>query len=100
MKAALLVWGLFFACGGLMRAQQTLLSEGFEGYQRDLLDANASGLNAGPDGGPGNPWWGEFPPDLHVVGADTNIIPGIVTNLVTPHGGTNMVRGSMINARD
>src|SRR5581483_7283182 len=32
----------------------------------------------------GNPWWGPFPPNIQVVGAE---------NGITPHSGTNMARG-------
>jgi hypothetical protein len=48
------------------------------------LDKNLSGgPNAAPNGS-GNPWWGPFPANLRVVGTE---------NGVTPHSGTNMVRG-------
>jgi hypothetical protein len=82
-----IVWSAVLALlvGRLPAAQ--LLSEGFETYQPDALDANyPAGSNNSPDGGPGNPWWGLTPPDLYVVGAESG---------VTPHGGTQMVRGDL-----
>ena len=82
-----IVWSALLALflGQLPAAQ--LLSEGFETYQQDALDANyPAGLNNSPTDGSGNPWWGLTPPDLYVVGAE---------NGVTPHGGTNMVRGDL-----
>jgi len=36
-----------------------------------------------------------FPPSFFVVGAETYTIPGVSTNLVSPHGGANMVRGDI-----
>jgi hypothetical protein len=101
MRSFFLICGLMALAEGRLCAQQALLREGFEGYQRDALDANYSGgLNSGPNGGPGNPWWGWITPNLRVVGTDTNIVPGIITNVVSPHGGTNMVRGIGIGVAD
>src|SRR5258707_15826512 len=70
------------------------LSESFEAYKRNntgALDANLApvppgffGVNSGPNGGPGNAWWGPAAPNLRVVGTELG---------VTPHSGTNMVRG-------
>lgn len=79
----------------------TLLFESFETYNRGALDANSSNdTNTAPNGGPGNPWWGIFTPDLQVVGLETNTNSGISTNIVTPHSGTNMVRGKHTGAAD
>ncbi len=74
-----------------------LLSEGFEAYNLGPLDADFAGPNAGPNGGPGTGWWSVFPPSLYVVGAETETIPGVITNHVTPHGGVQMVRGNSSN---
>jgi hypothetical protein len=67
------------------------LSESFEAYKSNnggALDANMlpgfQAVNIGPNGGPGNGWWGIGPPNLRVVGSELD---------VTPHSGTNMVRG-------
>jgi hypothetical protein len=78
------------------------LSEGFETYNLGALDADyVAGSNAGPNGGPGTAWWSVFPPSFFVVNAETYTIPGVSTNLVSPHGGANMVRGDISgNASD
>jgi hypothetical protein len=67
------------------RAQVLVLfSDGFESYAPGALDKNLSGgPNAAPNGS-GNPWFGPNPPNLRVVGAEGS---------VTPHSGTQMVRG-------
>jgi hypothetical protein len=79
----------------------TLLFESFETYNRGTLDADSPGdTNTSPNGGPGNPWWGVYPPDLRVVGLETNVNSGISTNIVAPHSGTNMVRGRHSGAAD
>jgi hypothetical protein len=58
--------------------------DGFEGYVQGALDSTLSGgPNEGLNGG-ANPWFGANPPNLRVVGTD---------NGVTPHSGTNMIRG-------
>src|SRR5690349_19418510 len=58
--------------------------DGFEVYAQGALDADLSGgPNEGTNGG-ANPWFGGNPPNIRVVGAE---------NGVTPHGGTNMIRG-------
>ena len=72
-----------------------LLSEGFETYNPGALDADYPGANAGTNGGPGTAWWSVFPPSFFVVNAETYTIPGVSTNLVSPHGGANMVRGDI-----
>ncbi len=95
MMKVLVLWSAFFALSlHSLHAGSPLLFDGFEAYNHGALDANFPGPNAGPNGGPGNAWWGAIPPDLFVVGAETLTIPGVSTNLVTPHGGTNMVRGA------
>jgi hypothetical protein len=70
---------------------QPLFSDGFEGYTGGAspLDKNTTGPNAAPNGS-GNPWFGPLPPNLRVVGAEnaSNGTP------VTPHSGTQMVRGA------
>src|SRR5271165_2968178 len=98
MKAPLLCCLLVVLSFSQSRATVPSMSEGFESCYRDILDANsATSANRATNGGPGNPWWGEYPPDLVVVGPETNIVPGIITNFVSPHGGTNMVRGGSLN---
>jgi hypothetical protein len=58
--------------------------DGFEVYAQGALDADLTGgPNEGTNGG-ANPWFGGNPANIRVVGAE---------NGVTPHGGTNMVRG-------
>lgn len=58
--------------------------DGFENYAQGGLDSTLSGgPNEGLNGG-ANPWFGNVPPNLRVVNAE---------NGVTPHSGTNMVRG-------
>jgi hypothetical protein len=58
--------------------------DGFEAYALGSLDSNLSGgANEGVNGGV-NPWFGANPTNLRVVGAEYG---------VTPHSGTNMVRG-------
>jgi Immunoglobulin I-set domain/Immunoglobulin domain len=58
--------------------------DGFEVYVQGALDANLTGgPNEGTNGG-ANPWFGGNPPNIRVVGAE---------NGVTPHSGTNMIRG-------
>ena len=78
-----------------------LLSEGFETYNLGALDADYPGSNAGPNGGPGTAWWSVFPPSFFVVNAETYTLPGVSTDLVSPHDGANMVRGDISgNASD
>ncbi len=58
--------------------------DGFEGYAQGALDSTlGGGPNEGVNGG-ANPWFGANPPNLQVVGVD---------NGVTPHSGSQMVRG-------
>ncbi len=96
MKAAVLCCTLLALCPRATLAASPLLFDGFESYNHGALDANfPSGPNAAPNAG-GNPWWGPYPPgppDLLVVAAESNIVSGVITNFVTPHGGTNMLRG-------
>src|SRR5262249_50682496 len=68
-------------------AYVTVFSDGFESYTagNQPLDKNyGAGPNAAPNGS-GNPWFGPFPPNARVVGAETG---------VTPHAGANMITGS------
>ncbi len=85
MKARFVVLGMvvlwLLPIAGLTAAP--LLFESFETYGRTSLDANGGGANSGPSGG-ANPWWGPNVPNLRVTGAELG---------VTPHSGTNMVRG-------
>ena len=94
MKVAVLCCAFMALLSGPLPAASALLFDGFESYNRGTLDANTpADANTAPNGGHGNPWWGSEPPDLHVVAAESNIISGVITNLVSPHTGTNMVRG-------
>ena len=100
MIKVVLLSGALLACGFLpLQAGQPVLFDGFESYNVGTLDANLpagqGGTNPGPNGGPGNAWWGPTLdiPALRVVNSETYTIPGAVTNMVSPHGGTNMVRG-------
>ncbi len=71
-----------------------LFSDGFEGYASGAspLDMNTAGGNASANGNlAGNPWFGPAPPNARVIGAATN---------ATPHGGTNMIRGSAASDLD
>ncbi len=81
---------LLLGCPRLMAG--ALLNESFESYNLGFLDANlGGGPNPGPNGGPGNPWWGPFAPNLQVVGQELGVFP---------HSGTNMVRGRNSGAAD
>jgi hypothetical protein len=101
MKVAVLCCALVVLWSSSSRAASALLFDGFESCHRGTLDANSpSDVNTAPDGGPGNPWWGSEPPDLRVVAAESNIVSGVITNFVTPHTGTNMVRGKNSGASD
>ncbi len=78
---------LVVVAAGQAWADTVLFSDGFESYTANgsPLDKNyASGPNAAPNG-TGNPWFGPAPPNARVVGAE---------NGVTPHGGSQMIRGS------
>ena len=88
---------LFFIGIGAGRAATVLWSEGFENYNTVAgqtyggLDKNKSGgANAG-DNGVGNPWFGPAPNNGWVTEAMQNPLP--VQDTITPHGGTNMMRG-------
>jgi len=67
-----------------------LLFESFESYFRGELDANGAGSTNSTANNPLNPWAGPLPENCHIVGVETN--NGIV---ITPHSGTNMVRGKL-----
>ncbi len=63
-----------------------LYTDGFESYTAggNPLDKNVAGPNSAPNGS-GNPWFGPAPPNARVVGTEGS---------VSPHGGSNMIRGS------
>ncbi len=66
------------------RARAVGFSDGFETYNLGALDStDVGGPNEDVPGG-NNPWFGSAPPNFRVVNAE---------NGVTPHSGTNMVRG-------
>ncbi|HVM49740.1 MAG TPA: hypothetical protein VMU04_17060 [Candidatus Acidoferrum sp.] len=69
-------------------AYVTVFSDNFESYVsgHTPLDKNYAGGNAAPNGS-GNPWFGPFPPNAYVVGAESG---------VTPHSGTNALTGDGI----
>src|ERR1022692_1239608 len=67
-----------FALLALVASQlraQVLYSDNFSSYSVGNLDANASGPNQAPNGGPGNPWWGPGPPNLAVATSFNGITP-------------------------
>jgi hypothetical protein len=75
----------------------TVFSDGFESYAAGALDkeplyfqGGANGPNAAPNGS-GNPWFGPFGPNAQVVGTEGG---------VSPHGGTNMIRGNVAGDDD
>lgn len=79
---------LFLLMLSVVTIPAQIFSDGFEGYVGggNPLDMNyASGPNASPNGGPGNPWFGPAPPNARVVGAEGS---------VTPHSGNQMIRSS------
>src|SRR5256885_113504 len=71
---------------------QVLFSDGFETYvdSHNPLDADTAGPNNGPNGGPGNPWFGPAPPNLRVVGSGG----GVSSGAAPTHSGLNMVTAS------
>jgi len=96
MKARFVLLGIVVLCvipAARLKAGQ-LLFESFEHYNLGILDATSSGdVNAGTNGGP-NPWWspGQSIPSFRVVNAESNMF-----SFVTPHSGTNMIRGRLLN---
>ena len=63
-----------------------IFADGFESYNAGSLDQNdGSGPNQAPNGGPGNPWFGPVPANGIIVGTEGSI---------SPHSGTQMVRGA------
>jgi hypothetical protein len=75
----------------------TVFSDGFETYKAGALDKEPlyfdggnNGPNAAPNGS-GNPWFGPKGPNCQVVGSE---------NGVTPHSGTNMIRGNVAGDAD
>ncbi len=100
VKKALL-FGALLACPLTLLGADVFFLESFENYRLGPLDGDlptgSGGVNTYPNGGisnaPGvffNPWWGAEPPNLIVV---TN------ENGVTPHSGSQMVRGSSTNSQ-
>src|SRR5690349_15903030 len=86
MRASLALLGVLISVS--WASAQVLYSDGFEGYNSGALDANLSGgPNQAPNGGPGNPWFGPVPPNLHIVGAGG----GISSGSAGPHSGSKMV---------
>jgi hypothetical protein len=89
---------LFFIGIGSGRAATVLWSEGFENYNTDAgqtyggLDKNKSGGANAADNGVGNPWFGPAPNNAWVTEAMENPLP--IQETITPHSGTNMIRGS------
>lgn len=89
---------LLFAIGlGAARANKVLWSEGFEGYNTDPgqtfggLDKNVTGGANAAVNGVGNPWFGPNPNNGWVTAAMDNPLP--IQETLTPHSGTNMMRG-------
>jgi hypothetical protein len=83
----LLIGIILLALSVFQTCAQVLFSDGFEGYTAggSPLDKNySSGANAAPNGS-GNPWFGPAPPNARVVGTEGS---------VSPHSGSNMIRGS------
>ena len=79
-------------------AATVLWSEGFESYNPDAgqtyggLDKNKSGGANEASNGTGNPWFGPAPNNAWVTAAMENPLP--IQETITPHSGTNMIRGS------
>ena len=93
---------LFVIGLGTARANTVLWTEGFEGYNTDAgqtyggLDKNLTGsANAAPNG-VGNPWFGPSPNNAWVTAAMDNPLP--IQETITPHSGTNMIRGGRSDA--
>lgn len=89
---------LLFAIGlGSAWANTVLWTEGFESYNTDAgqtyggLDKNASGGANAANNGVGNPWFGPNPNNAWVTEIMENPLP--IQENITPHGGTNMIRG-------
>jgi hypothetical protein len=84
---------ILLALSVIQMPAQLLFSDGFETYVGGTapLDKNyASGANTAPNGS-GNPWFGPAPPNARVVGTEGS---------VTPHSGTQMIRGSAASDKD
>jgi len=83
---------LILSNGRVLALDTVLYADGFESFAGggSPLDANTAGPNQGPNGGPGNPWFGPAPPNLRVVGAGA----GISSGAAGPHGGTQMLTAS------
>ena len=93
MRKLLLSAAAFYAAMRICSSAHAtpLFTDGFESYTQGSLDSNlASGPNQAPDGS-GNPWFGPAPPNAQVVGAE---------NGITPHSGSQMIRGHFPNDFD
>jgi len=85
LKRLLLIVAGFALLWAARASGAPLYSENFDSYATRALDKNlAGGANAAPNG-TGNPWFGPSPPNGQVVPSD---------NGVTPHSGSQMVRGN------
>jgi hypothetical protein len=89
LKRFILFVSIFSALTSALSAGQ-LLFDGFEGYNQGELDANDPSSPNFATINPTNFWAGYVPPNAIVVGAE-NSVNGVP---VTPHSGTNMVRGT------
>ena len=95
---ALALWA-FALSPGAVSAHTVLWFEGFETYHTDAgqtfggIDKNVSGgPNSAPNGTPVNPWFGPNPNNGWITMPMTNPLP--IQDLITPHGGQFMLRGS------
>lgn len=88
MKLKKLILGAtIFAALACRVSAAPLLFEGFETYNLGELDVDDA---SSPNNSTNNPWAGPFPINMMVVNTETN--NGIT---ITPHGGTNMIRGRL-----
>jgi len=85
---------VLFLCSAQVRASIVLFGENFELYNLGILDKNISGTANPAPNGSGNPWWG--PPTGTPVGPFVGTPSSIVgaENGVTPHSGSQMLRGT------
>jgi hypothetical protein len=97
---------LLLAVGiGSVRANTTLWSEGFEGYNTESgqsygnLDKNASGANAAANG-VGNPWFGPSHQPGNGWVTKTMANPDPIQETVAPHSGQFMMRGNQDGSGD
>jgi hypothetical protein len=95
IRLALTAVGFLLLSGAT--SAQPLFTDGFETYAAGAIDSNlAGGPNISPNGGPGNPWFGPAPPNLHVVGAGG----GLSSGAAGPNSGTKMVTANNTNDFD